>query len=317
MSRIALSVGIDHYPDTPLNGCIADAKAMAELLTANEDQSPNFQPRTLISSHTEITRASLRRSIRDLFEKSDAELAVLYFAGHGLLDSDGRAILVTPDSTHGDEGVSMIDVIGWANRSKATERIIILDCCHAGAIDQFFGSASNIALFPGVSILAACRDTEFASESDGRGLFTSLVCNALEGGAADVTGAVSVASVYAYVDEVLTGWDQRPLFKANVSKLTPIRMAGAAVDATKLRKLTEYFESPIDEFRLDPSFEPEAKPSNEEHEQMFSILQQFRAARLLRPVGVPHMYHAAMQSKSCELTPLGQFYWHRVKNGKI
>lgn len=317
MSRIALLVGIDDYSHNPLEGCVADAEALAGLLDRDDDGSPNFECRTLLSSHINVTRGELRDRARELFGKSDADIAVFFFAGHGFLDSDGRAILVTPDASKGDEGVPMSEIVGWANKSPAKERIIFLDCCHAGAIDQFFATNGGIALEQGVSIVAACRDTETASEMRGHGLFSSLICNALAGGAADVTGAVTIASVYAYVDEVLTGWDQRPLLKANVSKLTPLRRAVPAVARSKLRLLTRYFSDPTAEFQLDPSYEPNAKPECEQNEKIFGVLQEYRAARLLEPVGTPHMYYAAIESKSCRLTPLGRFYWQRVKSNKI
>ena len=66
-------------------------------------------------------------------------------------------------------------------------------------------------------------------ELNGRGLFSTRVCDALDGGAADVSGKVTVAGVYAYVDEVSTGWEQRPLLKSNVSQITVIRQAASAV----------------------------------------------------------------------------------------
>ena len=40
--RKALVVGIDEYASTPLYGCVADAKAVAEVLEKNGDGSPNF-----------------------------------------------------------------------------------------------------------------------------------------------------------------------------------------------------------------------------------------------------------------------------------
>ncbi|WP_223360164.1 hypothetical protein [Leifsonia sp. ZF2019] len=49
----------------------------------------------------------------------------------------------------------------------------------------------------------------------------------------------------------------------------------------------------------------------------FKILQNYVKVNLVRPVGAPHMWHAAMQSKACELTVLGQHYWKLVKQGLI
>jgi hypothetical protein len=184
-------------------------------------------------------------------------------------------------------------------------------------VDQLLASAIQQPLRLGTSILAACRDKEFSVEKAGRGLFSSLVCDALEGGAADVVGAVTVASVYAYVDQVMAPWEQRPLLKANVSKLIPLRFAPAAVAAERLRRLTAYFPSEDHFYGLDPSHEPTAEPRHPENEAAFRDLQQFRAARLVAPDNEEHMYDAAMRSGTCSLTPLGRFYWRRVQAGKL
>ena len=50
------------------------------------------------------------------------------------------------------------------------------------------------------------------------GIFTNLVLAALEGGAADLRGHVTPGSIYAYVDQALGAWDQRPIFKTNVTQ---------------------------------------------------------------------------------------------------
>ena len=72
-------------------------------------------------------------------------------------------------------------------------------------------------------------------------MFTSLVVDALDGGAADLLGAVTAASVYAYVEAALGAWEQRPLFKANVSRLLPLRKCIPPVETQLLRRLPELF----------------------------------------------------------------------------
>ena len=47
---------------------------------------------------------------------------------------------------------------------------------------------------------------------------------------------------------------------------------------------------------------------NPSNTAIFSILQKFNRVNLLVPVNAPHMYHAAMESKSCKLTVLGEHY---------
>ena len=316
MSKIALIVGIDDYPRS-LNGCVADATEITALLAVNQSGSPNFECRTMFAPSQHVTRKALRYELRRLFEKRDVETAVFYFAGHGEYKEGLGGHLVTQDAAIADEGVAMEHVIGLANRSPARERIVILDCCHAGAIKSLLATQSIAPIQEGVSILAACRDTESALESNGRGLFTSRICDALSGGAADVTGKVTVASIYSYVDEVSTGWDQRPLFQSNVARITVVREAEAAVTIETLRKIDQYFSGIDDTFSLDSSFEPSLEPRNEANEKIFSHLQAMRAARLVEPNGAAHMYYAALEKKSCRLTPLGRYYWQRVRNKQL
>lgn len=317
MTRAAICIGINDYDYvSSLSGCENDASSIHARLSKHHDGSPNVASRLCVSSETRLTKAELRRLATELFTKPELEVAVFYFAGHGSR-TDSGPFLISQDARDGDEGLAMGDLITKANESTARERIIILDCCHAGAIDQLFGSEQNLALKKGVSILAASRDTETSQEVGGRGVFTSKVCDALDGGAADVTGSVTVASVYSYVDQVLALWEQRPLFKANVSRLVSLREAEPAVSKDKLRKLVDYFPTPDFVFQLDPSYEPTAEPHHEENEAVFADLQRFRGARLLTPHGTEHMYYAAMESRACSLTPLGRFYRARVEAAKI
>ncbi|MFX0136581.1 MAG: caspase domain-containing protein [Candidatus Hodarchaeota archaeon] len=315
--RRALLVGIDDYDFARLSGCVNDAKNMKQVLSRNEDESRNFYCKVLTAPAENITRSFLREQIMELFAY-DADVTLFYFAGHGTFDNLG-GYLVTQDAAKYDEGVAIRDVLLLANKAKKIrEVVIILDCCHSG----FLGSIPEIdnekaILREGVSVLTASRSSQTAAEIGGSGLFTTLICAALEGGYADVCGNVTVASVYAYVDQALGAWEQRPLFKSHVSTLIPLRKCKPAVELSILRMITKYFPTPDFEFKLDPSYEPDAEPRNPEHEKIFYHLQMYRSARLVEPVGAEHMYFAAMNSKSCKLTPIGQFNWCLAERGKI
>jgi len=317
--RRALIIGIDDYPASPLAGCVNDANAIRELLARNEDGSPNFTCKTISTPPTPLTKSRLREQITELFAHS-ADVALFYFAGHGTINDLG-GYLVTPDAQRYDEGVSMSDVLTLANRSTAHEVVIILDCCHSGSLGNppvVSGNNETALLREGVSVLTGSRASQFTEETcEGRGLFTTHVCDALTGGATDVLGNVTVASIYSYVDQVLDAWQQRPLFKSHVSKLTALRTCKPQVDLATLRLLPCYFPTPEEEFALDPSYEPDAEPDDKAHERIFGHLQRYRSARLLIPVGEEHMYYAAMNSKSCRLTPLGAFYWRLAEGGQL
>lgn len=316
--RRALIVGIDDYPDSPLSGCVNDANKIAEILAKNHDDSQNFSCKVMTAPGEKVQRANLKKNIKELFAH-EADVALLFFAGHGTVNNLG-GYLVTQDAKQYDEGVSMLDVLSMANQSPVHEIVIILDCCHSGALGAIPAISNNNDLAHlklGVSVLTASRDSQPSVEINGSGVFTSLVCAALNGGASDVLGNITVASVYAYVDQSLNAWEQRPLFKSHVSKLIPLRQYKPEVPLDILRLLPKYFPDQLQDFPLDPSYEPELKPAHSDHEEIFGHLQKYNRARLLIPVDEEHMYFAAKNSTSCKLTPLGQFYWNLANSGQL
>lgn len=219
--RRALCIGIDEYPGGTLRGCVSDAERIAAVLASNYDGSPNFDCRTVSApvggGVNVITRVALREAIETLF-RDKADVALLHFSGHGTVNNlDGY--LVSQDARKYDEGVAMGDILKWANDSRAAEVSIFLDCCFSGALGNLPAVDNKKTLLrEGVSILTASRGDQPSVETGGGGLFTSLVVDALGGGAADVLGAVTAPSVYAYVEAALGAWDQRPLFKSHVSR---------------------------------------------------------------------------------------------------
>lgn len=289
---------------------------METLLARHDDGSPNFDVRLITAPSTRVTRRELRQAIDELL-RDPAEVAVLYFSGHGT-ERNLEGYLVTQDATTYDEGVSMSDVLNMANQSPVREIVIMLDCCHSGALGAIPAiENSKAVLREGLTVLAASRADQVAMESAGRGVFTELLEAALRGGAADVLGNVTIASAYAYVDETLGPWDQRPLFKSHVAQLRPLRRVRPAVDLAILRRFPEWFPEPTSEMPLDPSYEPDAEPHAPDHEAVFADLQKCRAAKLVEPVGEDHMYFAAMKGKSCRLTPLGRHYWEMANRGRL
>jgi hypothetical protein len=306
----ALLVGIDTYKEwTDLDGCVNDVVATEKLLARHADGSPNFQCRVLRSNREKVTRRALIAGLDDLLG-AGADVALFYFAGHGERSS-GDVILRTYEGDAVDPGVPLSTVLGKVQESKASEVVIILDCCYSGGAGGVPALGHGVALIrDGVTLLTAARRDQVARETpDGRGLFSSLLGAALEGGAADVCGKVNAASLYAYLSESLGPWDQRPTFKANLDALHELRRCEPSVPIADLRKLARIFATADTSLRLDPSYEPTATPRHARHEATFAVLQRCRAAKLVEPEGTPHMYDAAMQRKSCRLTPLGQHYW--------
>lgn len=310
----ALIVGIDHYPRAPLTGCIHDALAVGELLQRNEDGSPNFSCKLLLSSETRITTARLYEEIEILLE-NPADIALLYFAGHGtenLLDG----YLVSQDARHYEEGVSFSRIIRQVNKSSCREVIAIVDACHSGRMGSADGSTAT-QLREGVGILSGTLRHQAAKERNNQGVFTKILTEAMSGGAADLLGNVSLASIYTYVDQLLSPWEQRPMFKAHLSRMSSLRKCKSRISHQKLTQLYNLFESVDFQLPLSPEFEPSASPENPEKEAIFAFLQRCRSLGLVDPVDYDHLYDAAMSSGFCRLTAQGAYMWQRVEKGLL
>ena len=314
--RRALIIGLDNYSHHALYGCVNDAKRLTSVLSRHHDCSSNFQCQTITAPPLNVTRPLLREKIHELFNEH-ADVAFLHFSGHGTINGLG-GYLVTPDHCPYDVGIAMTEILSLANQSPVTDIFITLDCCHSGAFGVLPAvSNDKIYLADGVSVITATRSGQEALEEDGGGVFTSLLVEALEGGAAGLLGEVSAASIYAYIDNAMGAWDQRPLFKANVSRFVKLREAKPRLQPILVRKLIDYFPLPAESLALSPEYEPEVEPRDVIKEDQFRDFQKFRDAGLLQPLEAQSLYHAAMNCKSCGLTTLGRYYWRLVNENKI
>ena len=318
MRKKALVVGISLYErHGELRWCVSDALSVNSVLERHGDGSKNFDVQLLTckTPPESVKRSALKDAIKDLFN-DDSDVALLYFAGHGHIESTGGYLLAS-DSGRGDEGVALGEILDLANKSPARNKIIVLDSCYSGAAGSPAADPRIAHLSEGLTILTASTDKQEANEQRGSGVFTALFVDALGGAAANLVGEITPGSVYAHIDQSLGSWEQRPVFKTNVKSFVSLRKVPPALTLEELRRLTKLFPSADFEFPLDPSFEPLSDHPDPANTETFSVLQKYNRVNLLVPVGAPHMWHAAMESKSCKLTVLGQHYWRLVDRGRI
>lgn len=324
--RKALVVGIDYYANVPsLYGCVSDAHSVKSILERNSDGTVNFGVNLFsgIGPNDVISRSALKALVRELFA-GDSETALFYFAGHGHIESTGGYLLAS-DCNTGDDGLPLSDVLTLANGSGARNKIIVLDSCHSGIAGSHPSTPQNSELSEGLTILTASTADQYATETNGGGVFTTLFVDALSGSAGNLVGDVTPGSIYAHIDQSLGPWEQRPVFKTNVKNFVSLRKVQPPIALADLQRIKEYFPSPGFEFQLDPSFEPErpnpdpgiVAPPDPENTQKFAVLQRYNRVNLVVPIGAPHMWHAAMNSKSCKLTVLGEHYRRLVDRGRI
>lgn len=324
--RKALIVGIDYYVHfSRLFGCVNDSYEVKNILERNSDGTINFGIKHLFShsDHDLVTKEELRTALKDLF-CDDNSISLFYFAGHGSPESSS-GYLMASDSNSPNDGIPLDEIMHMVNKSPAKNKIIILDSCFSGAAANSPINPKVSEIAEGVTILTACSPTQYASESHGSGVFTTLFVDALRGAACNLVGEISPGSIYSYIDQSLGAWAQRPVFKTNVKSFVSLREVQAPIPLELLQKMKDFFPEPGFEFKLDPTFEPERNggepegtPSPiQENIDKFAILQKYNRVNLLVPVDAPHMWHAAMNSKSCKLTVLGEHYRRLSEEGLI
>jgi uncharacterized caspase-like protein len=332
MARKALIVGINTYGGgNDLHACVADAEAMAKVLSRHKDGEKNCDCNVFLDQTedgSQITRPKLRAALNALFN-FDGEV-LLYFSGHGFLSKTG-GLLCTSDATKDDWGIPMQEVVDLAIHSPAHHILLILDCCHGGdtanpaTINKDTGKSPLATLRENMTVIAASRATEGAIEAGGHGLFTGALLDALEGGAADHMGFVTAPAVYTYVRRRFTAWDdQHPVYKTNATEVFMVRECEPLIARLQLQQLPTLFPKADHKYQLDPEYEPEdehgnvKEPVNEEKVAIAQLFKSYRDAGLLRPSAPKlQLYWVARRSETVELTPLGREYWWLVVNDKI
>ena len=326
----ALVIGIDDYPDAELTGCVADATAMARILERNDDGSRNYEVRLRTSESHEIDRPFLRMLLAELFENPRDDELLLYFSGHGAQTPWG-ADLVTQDYAEHSLGVAMDDVLTLATTSAAREVLIILDCCFSGQVGnlaaiqgagvdpQFrFGRA---LIRENVTFMAASHELEAAVEIGGQGAFTRLLIDGLEGAAADQLGHVTALSLYVFASRGFGGWEQRPVFKSNITQPAVLRQCTPFIESNLLRRLPDHFERANARVRLDPEYEGDGRPlktgEGTPKQQAYDYFRKLRNASLLATDANEDLYFVVLGSGEVFLTPLGRYFWGLASEDRL
>jgi hypothetical protein len=292
--RKALVIGIDYYEAiSSLTGAVNDAYSVKAMLDRHADGSVNFGVRLMTGTSPSdvIGRQEMKEAIRELFS-GDAEIALLYFAGHGYIEATG-GYLGAGDCKTGDDGVPLAEIMTIANQSRTPNKVIILDSCYSGVAGSHPMHAALAEITDGMTILTASTAEQYANEENGSGVFTDLLVDALGGAAANLVGDVTPGGVYAHIDQSLGPWAQRPVFKTNVKRFVSLRKVQPPLELADLRRISEFFPSAGFEYQLDPSYEPERNegepdsnvPSPDpKNTAIFAILQKYNRVGLLAPI---------------------------------
>ena len=242
--RWAVVIGVNEYLDDTiprLKYCVADAELMVKQLTERcgyEEQRvlliADSQPR----AHLRPLKRNLQVQVQNWLKQAQpGDTVIVFFSGHGFLDDSGQGYLATTDCERASPGLTALrtdELREQLRQCKATQKLLVLDCCHAGvAKDLPVGPSSHelgkaFELAEGLVTLASCRKQETSQEWEAKrqGLFTYFLAEGLTGKAdADKDGVVDSDELYNYVLENVQLTGQRELN----ARQTPVRIIGEDV----------------------------------------------------------------------------------------
>jgi Caspase domain len=313
--RRALIVGIDAYENSILSGCVEDAERISELLAKHADGNRNYNTNTILSSHGDVTRATLRSELDAHFSNADGFDLLFYFAGHGAVSNWGPELVTYDYSAPGTGGVSMQEIAALASKSKAREVVTILDCCFSGGfadpVDKPLDTIAEQALVKeDMSIMAASRGSQSAFGTDSGGFFTSALVRGLEGAAADIFGHVTPLGLHEFAcrafEQDLT---QQPVLKTYHVHPPVLRQVNPRISRQTLDRLPTLFSDPDAAIAVtaDQAVPPGDAPSAEQ--QDFAALARLAGVGMIDLDGFASLGHAAGEGDVVRLSPLGRYYY--------
>jgi WD40 repeat protein len=138
-TRYAILIGVSDYQnnDFDLKYAAKDALDFANLLNSTKG---NFSStKTLVIKDSEATRENIIKAKQFLMQSKVDDQAILFVAGHGLLDNELNWYFATTDidfSNPSVRGVEYSDLEGLLDSIPARSKILFMDACHSGEIDK-------------------------------------------------------------------------------------------------------------------------------------------------------------------------------------
>lgn len=250
-----LAVGVSDYAadDLKLEFADRDAIAISRALRDAARGGRYREVKSMVLTDRQVTRASLLDGLANFLGNAGPDdVAVLFFAGHGVRDLASGSYYFLPYPAQTDnlltEGLRMTDFDEMLRIVRRNVRavVVMLDTCHAGAFglgtSQVVSAdemAAQMSAGEGFFLLAASRPGEKSKEekSLGHGAFTFSILEALEGRAdADGDGALSVSELFGYVAKrvpSLTSGQQHPYHKTEGTDLILVSTHSTTISAAK------------------------------------------------------------------------------------
>lgn len=237
-NRLALVYAVSEYATaSDLTLTDDDANSMATLLSSH---GWTVQKRVSMDTASGWTKADMQADIQAA--ASNPGLVLVYYSGHGVLDSQGNAYLCPWDTDLSNQAsiaasaVSVPELLGWLHEAGLEHALVILDSCHSGGFalpgSTVDGVPVNLGQAPSdmrytlfrnaagdavdawlmcaetgsAVVLAAAGSRELSWENPtlGHGVFTYYLLQAASLGDVDRDGWVSSSELYSYTSRAIS-----------------------------------------------------------------------------------------------------------------
>jgi hypothetical protein len=205
-------IGTAEYQDPALPDMPAIGRNLADLTDLLADSRYGGFERSRI--HTFLNpQHDVAGHLAEIAEATTDTLLV-YYAGHGVVPSDGQLYLCLPTTRSRREMYSSVpyhQIRRALVDSPARKKIVILDCCFAGRAIEWMADSNGLAAgqldVTGTYLLTATSATRPAHIPEGarNSAFTAALLELLRDGAHDSGSMIRIADLYPWLLRTLRG----------------------------------------------------------------------------------------------------------------
>lgn len=230
-----LAIGVNNYPAQNLNSlkyAEADAKAVVDAFVSRHKYTFGNINKTILLGNN-VSCQSIEREIDKIADTAKSnDLAIIFFAGHGLVDNLDKYYLATAETTDGEtprkgsfSASSFNEKIAYIN----CKLVIFIDACYSGKLVEGMrsGGISNAQFFKelrstknGTNIYTSSGSTSQSKEDSryGHGVFTQALIEACDFKNSDVDsdGRITIKEIRNYLERripELTKNQQKPIHR--------------------------------------------------------------------------------------------------------
>jgi hypothetical protein len=247
--RYAILIASSKFPEepglTPLRCPENDVDAVNELL-----RSPDFgQFAETFVFPNKPSHEILEQIETVLHDAGRDDLVLIYFSGHGKLNTAGQLCLATANTklrALGSTSIPVERIKSFFDTASTRKRILILDCCYSGAVGKNFikgGVDDQLQLMSGgqgTVIMTASTGFQTAVEKEGdqHGLFTKHLVEGIRSGEADrdEDGLVDIHELYQHVHEKVRAEGKQEPMKWDFNAKGRMIIAKSGREAKEKRK---------------------------------------------------------------------------------